>query len=108
VRFQLPVSGKLELLANAGVQIITSAGQISDMTQYGQASVLGIEAVVGGDYMITSKIFARATVSLETIGFTFKGNGTLSNDRDNDPTSQDVFGARDTYYGAMATVGYLY
>ena len=51
---------------------------------------------------------ARAALRLETIGYTFKGNGTQSNARDNDPTTRDVSGARDSYFGGMVTAGYLY
>ena len=44
----------------------------------------------------------------ETIGFTFKNNPmSMTNTRDSDP-DQDVQGARDSYMGGAATVGYVY
>jgi len=41
--------------------------------QYGQASVLGITADIGIDYMLTKNIFARVTGRFETVGLTFRG-----------------------------------
>ena len=63
---------------------------------------------LGIDYLITRNIFARAAFRAETIGYTFKGTGALSNARDGDPATVDVAGARDTYLGGIVTVGYLY
>ena len=108
VNFHYPVSTKFELVTSFGVQIISAAGQISQADQYGPASVLGIDFSLGADYAIKQNIFVRAAFNVETIGFSFKGTGTLSNNRDMDPTQQDVFGARDTYLGGAVTVGYLY
>ncbi len=108
VNFHYPVSPKLEIITMAGLQLISAAGQISQADQYGPASVLGIDFSLGADYAIKKNIFVRAAFNVETIGFSFKGTGTLSNNRDMDPTQQDVFGARDTYLGGAVTVGYLY
>jgi ABC-2 type transport system ATP-binding protein len=41
--FHLPLSPKIELVANAGLQVITDDGQIGQTVQYGQASVLGFD-----------------------------------------------------------------
>src|SRR5688572_10632246 len=108
--FHYPLSPKVIMSAAASYMLISKTGQMTkgDMTGYGKGTVSGIEAEVGGDYMVTGKIFARATLKLETIGYKFGNNaGTLATDRDADP-EQDVFGARDTYIGAAFTVGYLY
>jgi hypothetical protein len=50
----------------------------------------------------------RAAFRYETIGYTFKGTGMLSTGRDGSPMGIDVPGARDSYIGGMATVGYAY
>ena len=42
------------------------------------------------------------------IGFTFKGTGELSNNRDGDPSTRDVSGASDAYYGGALTGVYLF
>ncbi|HEX4421264.1 MAG TPA: hypothetical protein VH165_25290 [Kofleriaceae bacterium] len=106
VRF--PITEKI--IANLDVKIMAmlDTGQIQGVTQYGTSKVTGFEGTVGADYLITPNIFARVAFHAETIGFTFQGNGFASNNRDMDPTTQDVTGARDNYFGGMATVGYAY
>ncbi len=108
VLFRYPVSPKLELFADTGLQHVTSEGEVSQKNEYGTTHVLGFDFEAGGDYAVNKNIFVRASLRVETLGLNFTGNGTLSNDRDGDPTQQDVFGARDTYYGGTVTVGYLY
>jgi len=103
-----PVTEKLIAGLDVKLMAITGTGQIQNADQYGSASVLGVEGALGVDYLITRNIFARAAFRFETIGYTFKGTGTLSNARDGNPATIDVAGARDTYIGGLATVGYLY
>ena len=103
-----PVTEKLIAGLDLKLMAIASTGQIQNADQYGSASVLGVEGALGVDYLITRNIFARAAFRAETIGYSFKGTGALSNARDGNPATLDVAGARDTYIGGMATVGYLY
>jgi hypothetical protein len=105
-----PVTPKITANADLAFHAITNTGQIqaSGMTGYGAATVTGFEVEVGGDYMVTKNIFARASIRYETISFKFKGDPTSqTNIRDTDP-EQDVTGAKDTYFGGTATVGYVY
>jgi hypothetical protein len=104
--FVYALSPKLALGADLAVMLISKTGEIQEEDQYGGAKVLGIDAELHGDYRITSKIFARATFHLVTIGFTFDGEGALVN-RDADP-DPDVGGARDTYLGGSIAAGYLF
>jgi hypothetical protein len=53
-------------------------------------------------------VFARAAFRYETISLAFNGDGTQSNARDGDPMTIDVQGARDSYIGGFATVGFVY
>lgn len=106
IRF--PLNGKLTLAADARLLVVLAAGQISDGNQYGDATVLGFEGAVGADYLITPNIFVRAAGRIETIGFSFKGNGRQAVARDNDPMTVDVTAGRDNYFAGMATVGYIY
>jgi hypothetical protein len=103
-----PLGGKLTLNGDAKLLVVVGTGQISDGNQYGEASVIGFDGAVGADYLITPNIFARANVRIETIGFTFKGTGFQTNQRDGDAMTQDVQSGRDTYFGGMATVGYIF
>lgn len=105
VRYQ--IGAKLLLNVNLGFMLITNTGAIQDNMSYGAATVSGIEGEAGVDYLITDKVFVRAAARFSTIGFTFKGTGDLSNNRDSD-AEQDVFGARDTYLGGVVTAGFLY
>jgi hypothetical protein len=105
-----PVTSKITANADLAFHAITNTGQIqaSGMTGYGAATVTGFELEVGGDYMVTKNIFARVSLRYETISFKFKGDPTSqTNIRDTDP-EQDVTGAKDTYMGGAATVGYVY
>jgi hypothetical protein len=106
IRF--PLSGKLTLSADAKLLLVLATGQISDGNQYGDASVIGFEGAAGADYLITPNIFARAAARIETIGYSFNGNGFQTNQRDGDAATQDVTGGRDNYFAGMLTVGYLY
>jgi hypothetical protein len=101
------VSPKIILNASFGYMAFLGTGAIQKNDQYGAATVTGFEGELGGDYLLTKNIFARASFKFETIGFKFKGTGSMSTMRDTD-MDQDVFGARDNYLGGTVTVGYLY
>ena len=106
---QAPISGKIILNAEAAFHAVTDTGDIQTQAQYGAATVTGYELNVGADYMLTTNIFIRAGLRYEGIGLTFKGDPmSMTHTRDTDPMDQDVMGAKDTYFGGAATLGYLY
>ncbi|MBA3461954.1 MAG: hypothetical protein H0T46_18480 [Deltaproteobacteria bacterium] len=105
LRYEL--GSKIILNARFGYLAFLGTGAIQKNDQYGAATVTGFEGELGGDYLLTKNIFARASFKYETIGFKFKGTGSQSTMRDTD-MEQDVFGARDNYIGGTVTVGYLY
>ena len=76
--------------------------------QYGASTVTGVDLSIGFDYQVATKIVLRASAGLATIGYAFKGNGALTNNRDGDATSIDVSGARDTYFGGSAGAAYAF
>ncbi len=90
---------RLILNINAGALIPMKAGEILTLDQYGAARVLGFEGSIGLDYLLTKNIFARGAVRLETLTYTFQGEGMRS---------MGVGGARDTYFGGVLTAGYLF
>jgi hypothetical protein len=103
--FRMPiVGGKVVLDANAAFLAITNTGQIQDGMKYGGATVTGFEFNLGADYHLADALFLRALFNFETIGFSFKGQGSLPTPTDN----MKVSGARDNYYGAVVTAGYLF
>jgi opacity protein-like surface antigen len=98
---------KVTLNVSLGYMAFLDTGAIQKNDAYGAATVTGFEGEIGADYALTKNIFARAAFRFETIGFKFKGTGSMSTMRDTD-AEQDVFGARDNYLGGAVTVGYLY
>jgi hypothetical protein len=107
VTFAVVAAPKLTIDGKLGFMAITNTGQIQKTDQYGQATVKGFEGEVGGSYLFTRNIYARAAFRFETIGFDFGGSGMLATGRDMDP-EQDVQGARDSYFGGTLGVGVLY
>ncbi len=106
---QAPISSKIILNAEVAFHAVTDTGDIQTPAQYGAATVTGYELNVGADYMLTTNIFIRAGLRYEGIGLTFKGDPmSMTHTRDTDPMDQDVMGAKDTYFGGAATLGYLY
>ncbi|HSN27455.1 MAG TPA: hypothetical protein VLT45_14270 [Kofleriaceae bacterium] len=104
-----PASPKLNINASAGFLAVTSTGDMQKPTEYGAASVTGFELSAGVDVGLTKNIFVRGEGMIQTIGMTFKGDPmSLANTRDNDPATQEVTGARDTYFGGAVTLGYAY
>jgi hypothetical protein len=104
-----PASPKMVLHAIVGFDAVSDTGDIQKSTQYGAASLLALEASGGLDYSLTKNLFVRGQAMVQSIGFTFKGDPmSKTNTRDNDPTTQDVTGARDTYFGGSLTLGYAY
>ena len=108
VMMKYQATPKVILGVNLGFMLLTNTGQIQNPDQYGPATVSGFEGEFGGDYLLTKNIFVRAAFKFETIGFKFRGGAMKTNTKYDADNGQDVFGARDTYLGGAATVGYLY
>ena len=104
-----PATPKVALGLDLAYMVVTKVGDISSTANYGSTSANGFQAEASLEYLITRNVFLRAVGRVETIGMKFAANAnTMANNRDGDPTTQDVTGARDTYYGGMVTAGYLY
>ena len=104
------LGGPIMLNAEAGFLLVTSTGgiQSSSSAGYGPATVSGFEINAGLDYTLTKSLFIRALAKFESISLSFKGDpASLANTRDSDPM-QDVHGAKDTYFGGSATIGYAF
>ncbi len=105
--FKYPLSTKMVVGVNLGYLLISNAGQIQNAQNYGKGGVSGFEGELSLDYFFTKNIYAHAAFRFETIAFSFPASGMLSSMRDGDP-EQDVFGARDSYYGGAVTAGYAF
>jgi hypothetical protein len=99
---------KLVLGAGARFLLITDTGSMQTPEQYGGATVTGLDLEGGVDYQVGPKLLVRVVGRLTTIGYAFAGNGELTNNRDGDPTTTDVSGARDTYFGGSGSAVYLF
>jgi len=104
------LGGPIMINAEAGFLLVTSTGgiQSSSSAGYGPATVSGFELSAGLDYTLTKSLFIRALAKFEQVSLSFKGDAaSLANTRDSDPM-QDVHGAKDVYFGGMATIGYAF
>ena len=105
--FRMPIGQKIVLDLNASFLLITNTGQMQQADKYGAATVTGFEFNLGADYNLTNTVFVRGLFNYETIGYSFNGaagTGMLPTPTDN----QKVSGARDSFYGAIITGGYLF
>ena len=106
VGLRFPVTEQIAALGEARFLLVTKAGQIQQMAQYGTTSITGLEADLGGEYKLSSSLLVRAGLRYTKLGLTFDGDGELT-DRNSDGT-QDVTSASDRYLGIYATAGWLY
>jgi TolB-like protein len=103
-----PVTPQIVASASARYLLVTGAGAIEGALQYGEAATSGFETGLAIDYAITRAIFVRGALRYESIGVKFKGTGALSSSFDGDPATQDVYSARDRYFGGSLAAGYVY
>lgn len=104
------LGGPIQINGEAGFLLVTNTGgiQSSNNSGYGPATVSGFELSAGLDYTLTKNLFLRALAKFESISLSFKGDpASLANTRDSD-LDQDVHGAKDTYFGGSATIGYAF
>jgi TolB-like protein len=106
--FRLPLTPRLALSFGVGALLLTGAGPIQTQAEYGQATVTGVEGDFGFDILFTRRIGMKFEFDAAQIGYKFKGNGEMTNDRDGDPSTQDVGGAADRYLGGALTLVVLY
>ncbi|MBK9029828.1 MAG: hypothetical protein IPL61_00545 [Myxococcales bacterium] len=99
---------KAALSGDARFLLITDTGEMQSPDQYGASTVTGVDLSIAVDYRVAPKIVVRAMAGLATIGYAFKGNGALTNNRDGQPGTIDVSGARDTYFGGSAGAAYQF
>ncbi|MEZ4402643.1 MAG: hypothetical protein R3B06_21660 [Kofleriaceae bacterium] len=99
---------KMVLGADLRFLLITNTGEMQSPDQYGASTVTGVDAAASFDYQVAPKVVVRVGVGLATIGYAFKGNGALTNNRDGNAATIDVSGARDTYFGGSAGAAYQF
>lgn len=108
VQARIPLGERFAVVVGASALLLTSAGAIEKPDQYGQAKVLAGQAVAGVDIAITNRFAVRLAGEFAQFGFTFKGTGAQANARDMDPSTNDVGGATDRYFGGVVTFAVQY
>jgi hypothetical protein len=105
---RVPLGRRVALTAGGRALLLTSAGPIADLTQYGAAHVVGGTGSAGVEVMIGNHVAVRVAAEGTQLDFKFYGNGMLATSRDGDPSTIDVQRAVDRYYGGEATVAIMY
>jgi hypothetical protein len=103
---RVPVAGALSAAVEGKFLAVLGTGEVQTPEQYGAATVTGFDADAALEYAFSDHFLARAGARLIQIGYSFKGNGVLS-DRDANG-SADVGGASDRYLGGYVTAGYAF
>ena len=105
---RVPLGRRVSLTAGGRALLLTSAGAIANADQYGRAHVPGGSASAGIEVMIGNHLALRVAGEATQLDLKFYGSGMLSTSRDGDPSTIDVHGAVDRYYGGDATLALLY
>lgn len=108
IEARIGITGRLAFVLGGSALLLTSSGPIEKADQYGKATVTAGQATAGFDVGITSRIAVRVTGEFAQFGFKFAGTGTQSNARDGDPSTKDIGGATDRYFGGAATLAVQY
>jgi hypothetical protein len=62
----------------------------------------------GVELVINERLLIRLAAEATQLNLSFAGNGMLATSRDGDPSTVDVRGAIDRYYGGVATAAVTY
>jgi hypothetical protein len=108
VSFRLPLGERFAITVGGSGLLATSAGPIQSVSQYGTAQVIGGSASAGFDVRIIEHVALRLAAEATQIQLKFQGVGTQTTSRDGDPSTVDVRGATDRYYGGVATLAVTY
>jgi hypothetical protein len=107
--FRYPINESLSVSVVGRLLVILDAGDVAKADQYGDtSSSLGYDAGLDVEYKFSEKLGVRVGARYMNVTLGFEGNGTLSNNLDDDPGTQDVDGLSDTYLGGLVTAGYLF
>jgi opacity protein-like surface antigen len=106
---RVPVASSVTVFGGADALLIFEAGAIQTSASYGPATVYGLEGAAGVDIALTKQIGLRLALEYSQIMFKFTPKGsTMANNRDGDPSTQDVNGATDRSIGGTAMLCLVY
>lgn len=105
---RIPIIKQVAFVAEGQLLLVTDTGQIQKLDQYGQARVTAGQGAAGFDIVIANRVALRLAGEFAQFGYAFTGNGEMTYNRDNDPSSPDIGGAADRFIGGSATLAVLY
>jgi hypothetical protein len=105
---RFPLSETLALAVGGRALLITDAGSIQRLDQYGTATLTGFDASGGFEYLYGDRMIINVMGRFALVGYEFAGDGAETTDRDGDPMTVDIGGASDQYLGGRVTLGYLF
>lgn len=108
VDVRVPLGKTFALRAGGRAMLLKSAGPIQGESSYGRAHIAGGNAMVGLDVAVAPRVTLRFAGEAAELKMTFYGTGAETNARDGDPTTIDVGGATDKYFGGSATLAVFY
>jgi hypothetical protein len=105
-RFRLPLGESFAVRLEGHYLFVLDTGEIQEAERYGDAGVIGFDADVGAELLLTSNVVVRAGARFAQLGLSFDGDGDPTDP--NADGTQDVTSATDRYYGFYATAGVLF
>ena len=98
---RIPAGSKAAVFGNVAALLILDTGPIQDRTQYGAATVYGVELGGGLDIALAKSFALRLAGEVTQISFKFKGNGAQA-------MTRGVTAATDRTFGMAATLAMTY
>jgi hypothetical protein len=105
---RIPVHPFAALSVGGRGLFVRQAGPIQTPEEYGRSKVTGVEAEAGIEIQLGKFMLLHFAGNFVQVGFDFEGGATQTNDRDGNPMTQDVGGARDRYFGGVGAVGVIF
>jgi len=106
--FRMPLGGHVAVTVAGEALLVTAIGAMQHADQYGATHVLGGSASAGVEVLVNQRLLIRLAAEATQLSLSFVGHGMLVNSRDGDPSTVDVRGATDRYYGGVATAVVTY
>ena len=105
---QAVLKKKLSANIEFKLPLVTGVGEMQEPEHYGAATITGFELGVGGVYRLASSLVVTGGVQWLSLAFDFKGTGEQAVNRDGDPNTEDVAGAKDRYLRGYLAASYSF
>jgi hypothetical protein len=106
--FRMPLGNHVAVTLGGDTVLVTSIGPMQHADQYGATHVIGGDASLGVEVLVTQRVLIRLAAEATQMSLSFVGKGMLATTLDGNPSTVDVRGATDRYYGGVATAVVTY